>query len=69
MGIQIYVMIQFVKKKINMGTKCQNHRLQTNPQHYEEETQIIDSHNTIEVKQPSLSSLARLPPTTKLEKT
>ena len=34
---------------------CYNHRLQTNPGHYEEETKNTDNLNTIKVKQPTVS--------------
>ena len=36
-----------------------NHRPQTNPRHHEEETQNIDSHNRIKVKQTALFFSAR----------
>ena len=49
-----------------MTKKSHNHRLQTNPWHYEEETQNTGSHNTNKVKQPALFLSKNI---AKLEKT
>ena len=43
---------------MGMTSKWNNHRVQTNPWHREEETHITGTHNTMKVKQPALSSSA-----------